>query len=60
MKLSELAELDTSSSMTATSNFVSQAPVVLCNCTKATSFGLSDLKQTSEQLYTQFELDLNR
>ena len=41
--------------MTVTSNFVSQAPVV-CNCTKATSFGLSDLKQTSAQQRKQFEL----
>ena len=42
--------------MTVTSNFVSQAPVALCNCTKATSFGLYDLKQTSEHQHKHREL----
>ena len=44
--------------LTAASNFVSHPAVALCNCPRATSFGLSALKQTSEQLHKQFELHL--
>ena len=35
---------------------VSQTPVALSSCNRATSFGLSDLQQTSEHQHKQFAL----